>query len=231
MPITTPIWFDEAMRDDGPAREMCVNVLTDYFRAVDGTPAFSGSRFESFGDNPPHRIIVDDLVAVSMLSVRVPGQAALRFLERAAGDINDLLPRIPTDLDLHDADKRTIDEHSPAWRLWEVLRTQPKRSAETVGVGEVTTSKLLARKRPRLLPVYDAIVGRQLELRNSLTHWDDVHRFLTDEKPGRVRFLRELAAEATVPPHVSVLRIFDVLLWMHGKNAEERRAQELPRSE
>jgi Family of unknown function (DUF6308) len=172
--------------------------------------------------------VVDDLVAVSMLSVDVPGQAALRFLERSAGHISERLSRIPTDLDLHDADSRQINDHSPAWSLWKVLRTQPKASTDRAGVGEVTTSKLLSRKRPRLLPVWDSVVGREIGLTNSLTHWDDVHAFLTT---GRVQFLRELQAEAKVPPHVTVLRVFDVLLWMHGKNTQERRAQEAPDSE
>ena len=44
-------------------------------------------------------------------------------------------------------------------------------------------------------------------------------------------FLRELKIEALVPPHVSVLRVFDVLLWMRKKTAQERRAQEDPDSE
>ncbi|MEJ2866382.1 DUF6308 family protein [Actinomycetospora sp. OC33-EN08] len=228
MPIDRLDWFEEAAVS-GPRRDECVRNLRAYFAGTDGIPAYSGSRFESFGDNPWNRIVVDDLVAVSMLSVRVPGQAALRFLERSAGAISALLVQIPTDLDLYE---ESAAEHvaagSAADQLWTLLRTSSQRH-DGVGTGLVTTSKLLARKRPRLLPVWDGVVAGQLGLAKPRTHWEDVHRWLADDR--RVEILRSLEAEGHVPAHVSLLRVLDVVLWMRGEDEQSVREQQNPDSD
>lgn len=44
---------------------------------------------------------------------------------------------------------------SLVWQLEQALRTVPS-------VGRTTASKLIARKRPRLYPIYDAVVGNVL---------------------------------------------------------------------
>lgn len=201
-------------------RSASLENLRAYFRDDAGRPAYSGSRFEFFGDNPPYRIVLDDLVAVSMLSVDVPAHAVLRILERDAGAITALLLRIPADRDLHEAEEKLVDHDSPAEKLWAVLRDGSGDRPRRVGMGEVRLSKILARKRPRLLPVYDRYVGRALGLGNSNDHWLALHRRFAAQ-PELVAGLRGLATEAGVPPGVSVLRVLDVLLWMRGRHSED----------
>ncbi|GAA4840535.1 hypothetical protein GCM10023201_33190 [Actinomycetospora corticicola] len=198
-----------------------VRDLRDYFALDGGMPSFSGSRFEVFGQNRWDRIDADDLVAVEMLSVRVPGHAALRFLERETHMITALLTRIPTDLELHEPEARDhLRDDGPAAALWELLRSRHGRH----GVGPVTASKLLARKRPLLVPVWDSIVKQELRPVSLRNHWTTMHELLSDG--DRVDRLRRLHSEANVPAQVGVLRTFDVLLWMKGKNAKATREQQ-----
>lgn len=191
-------------------RRWCVEALRRYFAESEaGRPDYSGAYFEVFGDNPPDKIIADDVVAVSLLSVDLPPHAVLRILEREALKITRLLSRVPFDVDLHAADPRLIETGSPADELWGVLRSYD----EPDGTGRVRTSKLLARKRPRLLPVWDDSVSRQLGLSTAWDHWTLVRELLHDE-PRYVELLRDAHQEARLPHQVSILRTLDVLLWM-----------------
>ncbi|SDH47498.1 hypothetical protein SAMN05216377_12326 [Pseudonocardia oroxyli] len=146
--------FPDALRDPNEA----AHLLHQYFirrDERDGSPFYTGGQFERFagGDRPDvaDTFTVDDLVAVSMLSVTVPGRAALNILGPDAGELAELLAAIPTDVDLVDAEPHMIDDGSAANHLWQALRSQ-------AGIGPVVAGKLLARKRPRLVPVMDSVV-------------------------------------------------------------------------
>ncbi|MFF4147786.1 DUF6308 family protein [Streptomyces sp. NPDC001698] len=79
--------------------------------------------------------------------------------------------------------------------------------------------KLLARKRPRLLPVYDRVV------RCALGHprpsfWLALHAALRVDDRALQRQLLTLRQAAGVPETVSALRVCDVAVWMRHR-AEE----------
>ena len=184
-----------------------------YSERDDGQPSFTGSRFESVAAlNPaPDTLGPADFVAVSMLSVTVPAEAALRLMGRDAAEISRLLAQIPADLDIVDADPAWLRGDSPAGQLWALLRQSRD------GLGPTTTSKLLAAKRPRLLPIWDSLVE---EATGSDTNglWEKFRYVLTDDDRGLWDWLRGLRAEVpTVPATVSELRMLDVLLWMSVK--------------
>lgn len=205
-----PTWLKRAADGSDEYRRWCTEALTCYFAESEaGKPDYSGAYFEILGDNPPDRIIADDLVAVSLLSVDLQPHAMLRILEREALKITRLLRRVPVDVDLHAADPRLIEAGSPADELWGVLRSYN----EPDGTGRVRTSKLLARKRPRLLPVWDDSVARQLGLSTTWDHWSLVRDLLRGD-PRYVELLRDVHHEARLPHRVSILRTLDVLLWM-----------------
>lgn len=65
--------------------------------------------------------------------------------------MSGLLSAIPRDIDMADAEADVLAEGSPADQAWHLLCAQH-------GVDWVIAGKLLARKRPRLLPVYDKVV-------------------------------------------------------------------------
>lgn len=152
--------------------EKAVAYVTSYFcQGQHGRPAYSGSMFETFaggGDHvEPNRITAQDLIAVSMLSVHVPAQAALGILADLAKDFERLLQDVPVDArfeDLTPSDFESyLGEDGPAANAWTLLRQPDARW----GIGQTTASKILARKRPHLLPIYDSVVAEAVGLSGS----------------------------------------------------------------
>ncbi|MFM9378802.1 DUF6308 family protein [Gordonia sp. VNK21] len=190
---------------DSEQGELAVDVLTDYFHA-DPLPAYSGSHFERFaggGDRFETRdgFAVDDLVAVTLLDVRIPGDATLRILGDTDPDYRDqlraLLRRLPTDLDLVDADEDVLAD---AEKLWSLVRGNP-------GVGRAKTSKLLARKRPRLLPIMDSVVVETVG-HNTRRHnfYQNLQAALRADNRRLVKHLDEIRGEAGIESDISTIR-------------------------
>ena len=83
--------------------------------------------------------------------------------------------------------------------------------------------KLLARKRPDLLPVYDSHLKKVLRRpRNDQTWWRDLRCQLTKDD-ALVRELETVRARAGAV-HLSLLRTFDIMCWMFGGSPEEAEA-------
>ncbi|MFH8394281.1 DUF6308 family protein [Streptomyces sp. NPDC018036] len=177
---------------------------------------FTGSRFEHLaggGDRleVADRITAEDLVAVQTLSVTVPASVALDILEGPLGvRLSGLLHAIPRDIDMVDADADILADGSPADQAWHLLRDQPD-------VGWVIAGKLLARKRPRLLPVYDRVV--RCAVGRPQSFWLALHAALREDDGAVHRQLLALRRIAGVPETVSELRVCDVVVWM-GHRAE-----------
>ncbi|MFD4443731.1 DUF6308 family protein [Nocardia sp. NPDC058519] len=191
-------------------------LLRTYFCDVDadGSPRYPGAVFERLGGGGDRSEIADvftaeDVVAVTLLSVRVPGSAAIRMLERDHDGLNSLLGLIPADVDLVDAEIDILDEGSPADRLWRALRS--------VGVGPVTTSKLLARKRPKLLPVIDSVVKQVLDHPDRQSYWMALRSALREDERALVEILAAARTDAGLGEDISLIRCFDVVVWMVGR--------------
>ncbi|MBT2519771.1 DUF6308 family protein [Arthrobacter sp. ISL-28] len=176
---------------------------------------FTGAYFDTFGTNAPNAMTADDVMAIACLSKHVPARAALGILGDYSIKITTLLAYIPPDLSLEDI---PFDEHdkyfgdgTPALRLWRLLRRQ---DSTRWGIGATTASKLMARKRPGLIPIYDSVVGRVTGFNNSDGTWSAWHHaFATDgELVERLVSLRSAAGLQGI----SLLRVLDVVLWMHG---------------
>lgn len=132
----------------------------------------------------------DDLIAVQTLSVRIPAQAALDLLEGdLAVRVSKLLSRVPLDIHMVEAEAADLADGSPAHTAWHLLRDQP-------GIGWVTAGKLLARKRPRLLPVYDQVVRCVLGRPKSL--WLDLRAALRVDNWALHHELMALRARNTI---------------------------------
>ncbi|WP_329208856.1 DUF6308 family protein [Streptomyces sp. NBC_01708] len=181
-----------------------------------GGMPFTGNRFEHLaggGDRPEvaDRITAEDLVAVQTLSVTVPAPVALDILEGPLGvRLSGLLQAIPRDIDMADADALVVADGSPADQAWHLLCAQ-------YGVNWVIAGKILARKRPRLLPVYDRVV--RCAVGRPPSFWLALHTALCEDDAALHRQLLELRQVAGVPQTVSALRVCDVAVWM-GHRAE-----------
>ncbi|WP_127360471.1 DUF6308 family protein [Actinacidiphila soli] len=206
----TLIDIPDIFEEDGVA----AGLLARYFGTLpaDGSP-FTGAFFERLGGGGDRLATRDlftaeDLVAVSMLSVDVPAPAALEILQTRALELSDLLRLIPTDTDLVDVPDDTINDGWPATKLWNVLNALP-------GVGWVTAGKLLARKRPRLVPVYDTVVKSTLQLTGGF--WEPLRCTLRADGQHLHERLLKIRAESGIGDDISPLRVFDIVVWMHGK--------------
>lgn len=198
-----------------------MHLVRTYYDQASG---FSGSRFDRFaggGDSLEHRneFTSEDLVAVTLLEMTVPGDASLALLERDPATFNQLLSDVPVDVDLWDASDQIVGPASSAAILWSRLMDFP-------GMGWVTTSKLLARKRPRLLPVYDTVVQAALQPESD-RFWIPLRNELQDER-FRER-LREMRDQADVDDRVALLRILDVAIWMRNRRASTCKLEFTPR--
>ncbi|WP_442864672.1 DUF6308 family protein [Aeromicrobium sp. HA] len=187
-----------------------ISALTRYYGGSTPVESFTGARFDTWdstGSRPAdtNRFTADDLVAVTFLSVEVPARAAIILLDTRAETFNSLLTALGPDRDL-------VEERNPwpatwvGWTLWKELTALP-------GVGPTTASKLLARKRPRLRPIYDSVVA---DVVGSNRLWEPLRSRLVSEPSLHERLVR-LRQEAGLDEAVSALRVFDVIAWMEGK--------------
>jgi hypothetical protein len=129
----------------------------------------------------------------------VPARAALYLLDDSAGNIGAALRAIPTDVELVDAEDKHL---AAADRLWYEIRSLDD-------VGRTTTSKLVARKRPRLVPVQDTVTMAALGEPTKF-----VEPLRKKLRAGLHEQLVELREKSAIPSEVTALRVLDVLLWM-----------------
>jgi Family of unknown function (DUF6308) len=194
---------------------------------------YSGAYFERIGGGGGREDIADqftaeDLLAVTMLSVRIEGYHALEVLCYQAGTLNGLLSQIPHNIALHDPGAAAhIAKDGAAWTLWEAIcDIEPRPGSGRIG--PVAAGKLLARKRPDLLPVYDSRIKKVLSRpRQDIWWWDALHKKLVSD-PGLIEELKAVR-EGAGAGHMSLLRVFDVMCWMFSWEGEHNPcAQEMP---
>lgn len=212
MRLRAKVDFDTAVQD-----------IRDYFGTMkNGRPEYSGSRFETLGagsEISPNQITATDLVAVSMLSVHVPAQAALGILETHADQISELLAQIPHDLKFEELTPKLFEKYlgegSAADKLWALLR----QYEDSWQVGQTTASKIMARKRPDLIPVYDSVVKTVSGINGSGEQWTVWYAAFHDGSSEAAKFVEKLSAirAASGQPHLSLLRVLDIALWKLGK--------------
>ena len=187
--------------------DRAVDLLRTYFT----TGTYTGGRFESFGGGGDRAdvanvITAEDIVAVSLLGVRIPGEPALAMLEKLQSEISALLTQIPLGVDLWDVAEDAVSADAAANELWTLLVGLP-------GIEWVTAGKLMARKRPRLIPVYDQVVREALERPSpDAFFWTELRRVLL-ENPDVLTRLRDIRDQLALHD-VSLLRILDVAIWM-----------------
>lgn len=188
--------------------------LGDYFEDdASANDRYSGRWFDRYAaKSDPARFQASDFTAIETLGVRVdPETVALLLLEDRAADFNRLLARIPTEVELGSKDAlKAIDAGSDARKLHKAL-------IHLYDIKGVKASKLIAAKRPHLIPVIDKKVEDLLQPKKDL-FWLTMHHELAD--PERRKAIEGVCDNA--PSHVSLLRRIDVALWMAGGGRHSR---------
>jgi Family of unknown function (DUF6308) len=190
----------------GRRRSEAIGAMNDYRRKT-------GFHFDLLArETDPFTITPQDIVAVSMLSVDVPASVSVWLLGEGAETVSDLLRVIePPQAKIWD-DEAELQRNSPAWNLWNAVDGRR-------GMGPTKTSKLLAAKRPHLLPVIDDVVRDALfsgQPRSDVeyNYWDlwrdELRGSDGAELRGAVEAVRD---EAGYDSATSVLRVIDIVVW------------------
>jgi hypothetical protein len=179
---------------------------------------FSGRFFHVLADRDrPNEITERDIVAVSTLGVTIPAPVSIWLLsDEGRATVTEQLTPIPSDVDIWDAGD-LLAEGRELWSLWDVLKTASWPLPDPGnGMGRTKISKLLAAKRPRLVPIYDSVLEQLLPPVSN--YWTAFQRALSDEK---LLVNLAVAAMGEAPEGAPLLRKIDAMLWMIGKDSAE----------
>lgn len=198
-----------------PANEV---QLLDYLKTYSEGGAYTGAYFHELthaGPSYPDRFDISDVASLSLLSVTLNGEMAHELTKKDKE--SDELARVLALEPDRDLGELTVDQVknlnsaeglNPAWNTIREIR----------GVGPTRTAKLLARKRPRLIPIWDSVIARVLDLPTTQSYWIHFHTALTLDDSSLDKKLSELAQKAGVGERYSRIRVLDILTWMYGKD-------------
>lgn len=184
---------------------------------------YSGSQFEDLiTDSDPFSLSAQDLIAVTTLSVSIPARAAIWILsEDGCNRISSILKEIPMGRDIWDPDVQDVFlNDGPVMELWRTLgNANWPVSKAGGGLGGFTKrSKILASKRPRLIPILDRVVRGSLpETKNT---WISIQRVLRNDF-YRTRLEKALENQ-NVSENVSLLRRIDAVIWINNEKKFRR---------
>lgn len=199
--------------------ERAVRLLKGYFAPLSGLDeGYTGGQWDTFDPSgtrsrTQNLFTADDVVSCSLLSVRLQGRTAFDILVTRREQLTPLLEGIGPDRDLVSVDDFEA-AFDPVRALYRELKSLP-------WVGETTATKLIARKRPRLVPIMDAVV-RQTVFAGLPTQWGPLHAALREDGQALHKHLVGLREAAGLSEAVSAIRIFDVLAWIEGTDNAAR---------
>lgn len=179
----------------------------------DTTGRFAATTFDTLPDNPPNLFTTTDLLAVTLLDVALPPDSIRRVLDTEGGSLSELLAAIPADVDLWNA---TDDDLANAEALYWSLRKLHK-------VGRTRASKLMARKRPKLIPVIDSVIHTALALGDDT--WSELRACLSD--PAVRESIEHIRPKHAPKVSISTLRLLDAAVWMRCSQSRAARAARL----
>jgi hypothetical protein len=181
-------------------------LVREYFDPSNG---FAAATFDTLGNNPANALTRDDLLALTCLDEHAP-PAALRWFDSKDGraKMTELLTAIDEDTELgEDSDAAALAAADAAWQFLV--------HGDLAGIGPVIAGKLLARKRPALIPIVDRVVKSVVHDETG-HYWSVFRDFMTDhQRRERLAELHSLVDDADV----SDLRVLDAAVWMRGSGS------------
>ncbi|WP_338538289.1 DUF6308 family protein [Janibacter terrae] len=198
-----------------------IHLLQTYFAGLLGTgTGYEGGYWDGFDpsgtrDESRDHFTADDLLSASLLSADIHPTAILRILNSDADALARALKTLGPDRELASLTQSEARELEASSTIWRALRSIPH-------IGPTRASKLIARKRPHLVPIYDEVVGSAVYGGTSDGQWVRMHAALTADSGALHAHLTTLRVLAGLPEWISVLRVFDVIAWLDGSgNAAE----------
>ena len=188
---------------------------TDVERLGSYWTTYRGRMFDTLAAQGPFdRFTGADLYACALLSAEIDPKAGVLLLDDQAERCSSLLRAIPTDVSIRSG--RAADvlaDGSPAAVLYDHLRTLDT-------IGPTRASKLLAVKRPGLIPIRDSFVEKALGAASAKRWWSPMLEAWADPALGEAVDRLRARAEDAVPGHVTDLRLLDVATWLSVEAAE-----------
>lgn len=182
--------------------------VADYF---DLDANYAAATFE-FGENPHFDLVSDDFLAVSFLDVPIRA-SAYRRIQALKPRLVGLLEEIDPELEIWHM-KHEDHTYLAASKMWTVLLSIPS-------LGPTRVSKLMARKRPKLIPIWDSRVHDFFQ--RPYWTWTPLSLALADVE--RQKKLAVVRTECNAPPTTSLLRILDVTIWTQGNGSVDESAE------
>ena len=191
-------------------------------RYFDGTGASAYPAYDAYdGGAGPWRLSDGDLLAPVLLNVRT-SITAYYSLTRIRPELERWLQGVPMDACLADADDASLRSLADLFVLLD---------DGLPGVGGATLAKVMHRKRPSFVPLYDryvwwAYVGAEAApiARDRRRTWAELMPLLSDALRMDMRRERSgidtVAGTASKPP-VTALRALDVVAWRAGKTVSK----------
>ena len=173
---------------------------------------FHGSYFDSIDTDITgqysDRITAADLYSVAMLQTRIERAAGIEILnnrEAITSELSLITTRPLGELSAEECESQ-LGQESSARKLWDLL-------INVYSIGPTRASKIMARKRPDLIPINDSVINRVADIsgKNDWSLWWEaltVDSVLND----RAQELRQAIGR----PDLSILRVLDVVLWYSG---------------
>ena len=206
-----------------------VAYLVEYLTTFDGRNY--DAMFAASNAISPDAFTATDLEAVTKLKV-YPSAEFRQWLLSPTGQAETcaLLARIPDNVDLSAVPSSGFaallgsNRTSPVSELWNLLVEQLKAHRPGRAV-QVIASKLIAGKRPKLVPITDSYVRAELGIKSWQTVWTCSHAIAITPGIGslvaslRNRVAAELGSsggplpDGVNPAGLSDLRIFDLAVW------------------
>lgn len=200
-------------------------------RYYDPESAYSGLLFAEVGHNHDLEIGVDDLWAVSSLSIPVNARQGRLLLDQGSSrsNVHRQLQAIDATIAITDLDKAPLGSAATLDKMWdlhEALRSLLS-TEERDSIHWVFAAKMCARKRPRLFPVRDTLVCQYLGGGQTLrTSRRRPGEFSTDmqvfaylmthqEVRDRLKAVRDGVTGVEVDRYD--LRLLDAVLWTKAK--------------
>jgi Family of unknown function (DUF6308) len=130
-----------------------------------------------------------------------------------------ILRRLPENADIFTSPSTWVDECSSFYNRCRELRlpsTRPNRRSWSNLWGDAAVSKLLARKRPGLVPVMDSVAAKRYpDAQDIRARWAAFQVEVYGDSSLEVALASLYSLECHSTPWITKLRLLDIIVWMH----------------
>ncbi len=193
------------------------NHLTHYVDPASGRAFYTYDRIGN-----PDNLEPADILAPALLDAPVPGRDVIKMYLRTGthAELRKALESVLRDRDAAVARfvDQDIDSDIGAWALVEAAL---RASDEAPGFRAAKVTKILHRKRPALVPIFDSKVAEfyGVSVRRPWELWP----LLQVELRHHGEWLRELSESYRTPDErpVADLRVLDIVVWEHMQGCDQ----------